>query len=36
MNRTELTREEAITISIEMWEWLVETGGDGRGRRRQR
>ncbi len=28
MNRTKITREEAITISIELWEELAETGGD--------
>ncbi len=29
MNRTKITREEAITISIELWTELAETGGDG-------
>ncbi len=28
MNRTKITREEAITISIELWTELAETGGD--------
>ncbi len=28
MNRTKITRQEAITISIELWEELAETGGD--------